>query len=85
MKPADVKSSNNIDFNKENNQKDTKFEVGDHVRASEYKNHFWKRLQSKFSEKGFVIKKVKKNVSWKYAINGLNCKEIVGMFYEKES
>ena len=47
MKPADVKSSNNIDFNKENNQKDPKFEVGDRVRASEYKNHFWKRLQSK--------------------------------------
>ena len=34
MKPVDVKSSSHIDFNVENNNKDPKFEVGDHVRIS---------------------------------------------------
>ena len=36
MKPVDVKSSRYIDFNKENDEKDPKFEVGDHVRISKY-------------------------------------------------
>ena len=32
MKPADVKPSMYIDFNKENNKESPKFKVGDHVR-----------------------------------------------------
>ena len=36
MKPVDVKSSTYIDFNVENNDKDLKFEVGNHVRISKY-------------------------------------------------
>ena len=31
IKPADVKSSTYLDFNKENNKEDPKFRVGDHV------------------------------------------------------
>ena len=42
MKSVDVKSSRYIDFNKENNKKAPKFEVGDHVRKSKYKNGFAK-------------------------------------------
>ena len=38
MKPAGVKSSMYIDSTVENNDKDPKFEVGDHVRISKYKN-----------------------------------------------
>ena len=34
MKHLDVKSNTYIDFNKENNLKDPKFKVGDHVRTS---------------------------------------------------
>ena len=34
MKPVDVKSRTYIDFHKENNNKDLKSEVGDHVRIS---------------------------------------------------
>ena len=40
MKPADVGSSTNIDFNKENNKENPKFEVGVHVKISRYKNIF---------------------------------------------
>ena len=32
MKPADVKSSKYIDFNKKNNKEDSKIKVGNHVR-----------------------------------------------------
>ena len=40
MKPADVKDNTYIDFGKEGNDKDPKFQVGDHVRKSKYKNLF---------------------------------------------
>ena len=40
MRHVDVKLSTYIDVNKENNEKDPKFEVGDHVRISEYKSIF---------------------------------------------
>ena len=42
MKPADVKSSRYIDFNKENNKEGLKFNFVDHVRISKYKNIFEK-------------------------------------------
>ena len=42
MKPADVKDKPYINANKEINNKDPKFKVGDHVRISKYKNIFAK-------------------------------------------
>ena len=47
IKPVDVKSSTNIDFDKKNNKQDAKFNVGDHSTISKYKNVFFKRLHSK--------------------------------------
>ena len=47
MKPVDVKLGTYIDFIKENNEKELKFEFGDHARISKYKKHFRKRLNSK--------------------------------------
>ena len=55
MKPVNVTSSTHIDFNKENNKEDSKFEVGDHVRISKYKNIFPKRYIPNWSEEVFVI------------------------------
>ena len=55
MKPADVKSSIDfdfIDFDKENNDKDSTFKVVDHVRISKQK-HFLKSLGSKLVRKIF--------------------------------
>ena len=40
MKPVDAKSSTYIDFNVENYDKDHKFEVGDYLRVSKFKNIF---------------------------------------------
>ena len=42
MEPVDVKPSTYFDFNKESNKEDSKFEAGDHVRISKYKNIFTK-------------------------------------------
>ena len=47
MKPVDVKSSTYIDYSKEINNKDPKFKIGDIVRITKYKKHFWKRICSK--------------------------------------
>ena len=37
MKPVNVKDNTYIDFEKEVNNKDPKFKIGDHVRISKYK------------------------------------------------
>ena len=84
MKPVDVKDNAYIDFEKEVNDGDPKFKVGDHVRISKYKNIFSKGYTPNLSEDVFVIKKVKNTVPWTYVINDLNGEEITGSFYEKE-
>ena len=43
MKLVDVKDNTYIDFEKEVNDKNPKFKVGDHVKISKYKNIFTKR------------------------------------------
>ena len=47
MKPVDVKSSTYIDSSKDNSESDPKFETGDIVKISKYKNIFTKSLHSK--------------------------------------
>ena len=47
MKPVDVKSSTYIDSCKDDNESDPKFETGDIVKISKYKNIFTKSLHSK--------------------------------------
>ena len=58
MKPVDVKDNTHIDFKKEVNGKDPKFNIADHVRILNYKNVFAKRDTPNWSEEIFVIKKV---------------------------
>ena len=84
MKPIDVKDNTYINADKEINNKDPKFKVGDHVRISKYKNIFAKGYMPNWSEEVFFIKKVKSTVPWTYVINDLNGEEITGTFYEKE-
>ena len=84
MKPIDVKDNTYINTDKEINNKDPKFKVGDRVRKSKYKNIFAKGYTPNWSEEIFVIKKIKNTVPWTYVINDLNGEEIIGTFYEKE-
>ena len=64
MKPIDVKDNTYININKEVNDKDPKFKVGDHVRISKYKNIFAKAYTPNWSEQIFVIKEIKNTVPW---------------------
>ena len=82
-KPVNVKSSTNIDFNKENNKESPKFKIGDNVRISKYKSIFAKGYILNWIEEVFVIKKVKNTVPWTYVISDFKGKEIVGTFYKK--
>ena len=84
MKPIDVKDNTYINADKEINNKDPKFKVGDRVRISKYTNIFAKEYMPNRNEEVFVIKKVKNTVPWTYVINDLNGEEILGTFYEKE-
>ena len=84
MKPVNVKDNTYIDFEKEVNDKDPKFKVGDYVRISKYKNVFAKGYTPNWSEEVFAISKIKNTVPWTYVINNLNDEEIIGSFYEKE-
>ena len=84
MKSIDVKDNTYININKEVNDKDPKFKVGDHVRISKYKNIFAKGYTPNWSEEIFVIKEIKNTVPWTTVINDLNGKEIIETFSEKE-
>ena len=84
MKPIDVKDNTYINADKEINNKDPKFKIGDHVRISKYKNIFAKGYIPYWSEVVFVIKKAKNTVPWTYVINDLNGEELTRTFYEKE-
>ena len=59
MKPVDVKSNTYINFNKEINDQDPKFKIGNIVRISKYKNVFAKGYVPNWSEEVFEIKKIK--------------------------
>ena len=56
MKPIDVKNNTYINIDKEVNDEDPKFKIGDHVRISKYKNIFAKGYTRNWSEEVFVIK-----------------------------
>ena len=84
MKPIDVKDNTYINIDKEANDKDPKFKIGDHVRILKYKNIFAKGYTPNWSEEIFMIKEIKNTVTWTYVINDLNGEEIIGTFYEKD-
>ena len=59
MKPVDVKDNTYIDFEKEVNDKDPKFKVGDHVRISNTKIFLLKDIHQIDMKKFFVLVKLK--------------------------
>ena len=71
MKPVDVTSGIYIKYDVDNNGKDRK-------------NNFGNGYTPNWSNKVFVISKVKNTVPWTYVISDLNDEEVVGTFYEKK-
>ena len=84
MEAVDVSSDSYAKYNEDSNEKDPKFNVGDHVRIPKYKNVFAKGYTQNWSEEVFIITKIKDTVPWTYAISNLNVESITGSFYEKE-
>ena len=64
MKPIDVTSDYYVEYNKDSNEKYPKFKVGDHVKISKYKSIFAKGYTQNWSEKVFVVSKIKNTVPW---------------------
>ena len=62
MKPIDVKDNTYINIDKDVNDKDPKFKVGDHIGISKYKNIFAKDYAPNWSEEIFVIKGIKETI-----------------------
>ena len=84
MKPIDITSDSCAEYNVDSNKKDAKFQVGDHVRISKYKNIFAKGCTPNCSEEVFLVSKIKYTVLWTYVISDLNGELITGNVYEKE-
>ena len=84
IKPTKVKGDYYAKYNEDpSSKKDPKFKVGDYIRISKYKNIFAKGYTPNWSEKVFVINKIKNTVSWTYVISDFNGEEITGSFFEK--
>ena len=64
MKPIDVTFDSYAEQNEDSNVTKLKFKVGDHVRISKYKNVFAKGYTQNWSEKVFVVSKIKDTVPW---------------------
>ena len=58
IKPVDNKSGNSVEYNVNSNDKGPKFQEGDYVRISKYKNIFAKGYTPSWSEEVFLNCKV---------------------------
>ena len=67
-------------------EKDPKLKAGDHVRTTKNKNIFAKGYTQNWSEKDFVVSKIKNTVPWTYVISDvMNGEEITGSFFMKKN
>ena len=72
MKPIDVTSDCYAENNEDSNVTKLKFEAGDRVRISKYKNIFAKGYTQNCSEEVFIVSKMIDTVPWTYVISELN-------------
>ena len=82
MNPVNFKSGSYVKYNVNYNGKDRKFQVGDHVRISNYKNNFVKGYIPNWSKEVPAIKKVENTVPWTYVISDLNGEKMFRIIYE---
>ena len=83
MKPIDVKNNKRV-YIDEHNEKSARFNVGDRVRISKFKNIFAKGHTPNWSTEIFIVDKINDTVPYTYNIKDLNGKKIIGSFYDKE-
>ena len=83
MKPIDVKNNKRV-YIDEDNEKDSRFKLGDRVRISKFKNIFAKGYTPNWSTEIFIVDKINDTVPYTYNLKDLNDEEIIGSFYDKE-
>ena len=84
MEPINVISDSYAEYNKDSNEKDPRFKLGDNVRIPKYENIFATGYTQNWSEEAFFVSNIKNTVLWTYVISDLNGEPITGSFYEKE-
>ena len=83
MKPKEVKDDNNRIYIDEHNKKSARYNVGDRVRISKFKNTFAKGYTPNWSREIFIINKINDTVPYTYNLKDLNDEEIIGSFYDR--
>ena len=68
----------------EHNEKSARYNVGDRVRISKFKNIFAKGYTSNWSKEIFIINKIIDTVPYTYNLKDLNDEEVIGSFYDRE-
>ena len=81
-KPKDVKNDNNRVYIDEHNEKSARYNVGDRVRISKFKNIFAKGYTPNWSREIFIVNKIYDIVPYTYNLKDLNGEQIIGSFYE---
>ena len=93
MKPKDVKNDtaelgaivrNKRVYIDEHNEKSARYNVGDRVRISKFKNIFGKGYIPNWSREIFIVNKINDTVPYTYNLKDLNDEEIIGSFYDRE-
>ena len=84
MTPIYVKNDDKRVSIDEHNEKDSRFNVGDRVRISNFKNIFAKGYTPNWITEIFIINKVNDTVPYTYNLKDLNGEEIIGSFYDRE-
>ena len=83
MKPINFKNNKRA-YIDEHNEKSARFNVGDRVRISKFKNIFAKGYTPNWSTEIFISNKINNTVPYTYNIKDLNGEKIIGSFYDKE-
>ena len=84
IKPKDVGDDNSRVYIEQHNKKSARFNVGDRVRISKFKNIFTKGHTPNWSKEIFIVNKINDTVRWTYSLKDLNSEEILGSFYDRE-
>ena len=84
MKPRNVPDNNIKVYIDEHNEKDARYNVGDRVRISKFKNIFAKGYTPNWSKEVFIVNKINDTVPWTYSHKDLNGEVILGSFYDRE-
>ena len=84
IKRIDVTDDYDAKYKEEFNKKNPKFNDGDHVQISKYKDIFAKGYTPNWTKEVFIVNKIKNTIPWTYSIRDLNNEKILRSFYEKE-